>query len=106
MSRFYSRLSEMASFRNRDAKFFFGLVYPGTYPTSQPFKWKQADNPFDVTEETQEVAGFEMIEETNWAVRAADLPRHGFKGLRADSPGSTVLDGGIGNGYVIRTNMN
>ena len=97
-SRFYSRLNETASFRNRDGKFFFGLSYPDVYPSSQLFKWKQVDNPFDVTDGSQEVAGFEMIDEPNWPERAVDLIRHGFKGLRADSPGRTVLDGGIGNG--------
>ncbi len=44
-------------------------------------------------------ASFEAVNEQDWPLRQADMPDPGFVGLRSDSPGKTVLDGGIGPGY-------
>ena len=41
---------------------------------------------------------FEAIDTDNWPVPQSEMPDPGFQGLRADSPGSTVLDGAIGAG--------
>ncbi len=46
----------------------------------------------------QAVTSFEAVNEENWPQRQADMPDPGFQGLRADSPGATFLDGGIGAG--------
>ncbi len=45
--------------------------------------------------------GFEAVDEWDWPLKQAEMPDPGFRGLRADSPGKTVLDGGIGAGYGI-----
>ncbi len=44
------------------------------------------------------MSSFEAVDEPSWPIRQADMPDPGFRGLRADSPGVTVLDGGIGAG--------
>ena len=78
-----SRLDELETLRDKQGQLHFYRAYPELNST-HGFRWRQASNPLSITQESQEIEGFEIVnEDTDWIHPHADWDK--FVGLRSDS---------------------